>query len=266
MKLLMRRGMCFFLLFFCTLIFLIQIIIHLNDQTSFILSHDDFEKEIFSKRVDLSLTIDDYDQDKIFRLNPVNLCKNSNETPLFTAFVIIAPDSFHKRQLIRATWANKTLFSSKVKVIFVIGLPSSSSSKSGKVNEEIDQEFSKHQDILQLNFVDSYYKITKKVMLSFKWIHTYCSQTKYILRINEDVFVNTFELIRFFDLSNIPYKSRQIYGWLVKNFTTNVNRKENTKFYVAHSEYACAQYPDYPSGSFFFNLKYDLKHRTGDPI
>jgi len=253
MKLLMRRGMCFFLLFFCTLIFLIQKIIHLNDQTRFILSHDDFEKEILSKRVDLSLTIDDYDQAKIFRLNPVNLCKNSSETILFTAFVIIAPNSFHKRKLIRATWANKTLFSSKVKVIFVIGLPASSSSKNGKVNEEIEREFSKYQDILQLNFVDSYYKITKKVMLSFKWIHTYCSETKYILRINEDVFVNTFELIRFFNPSNnnIAYKPRQIYGWLVKNFTTNVNRKENTKFYVTNNEYACAQYPDYPSGNLF---------------
>ena len=251
MKLLMRRKICFFLLLFFTLTFLIKIIIiHLNDQTRFILSHDEFEKEILSKRVDLSLTIDDYDQENIFRLNPFNLCTNSSETPLFTAFVIIAPDAFHKRQLIRATWANKTLFSPKVKVIFVIGL-SSSSSKSVEINEDIEREFFQHQDILQLNFVDSYYKITKKVMLSFKWIHTYCSKTKYILRINEDVFVNTFELIRFFDPinNNIVYMPRQIYGWLVKNFTTNVNRKRNTKFFVTTNEYACAQYPDYPSGS-----------------
>ena len=120
-------------------------------------------------------------------------------------------------------------------------------SKSEDVNERIKQEFFTHLDIVQMKFNDSYYTITKKVMFSFKWIYKYCPNAKYALRINDDVFVNTFALINLFK-NLIEYKPRQIYGWLVKNFTAQVVRSHKDKFYVSRKEYALDQYPDYPSG------------------
>jgi hypothetical protein len=231
-----------FVLFIFTLI-LLYILIIVNDESRNILTRDEFMKEIFNKRIDLSSTFD-YENADFYHLNPASLCdtNNKNESFLFIGFVIISPHSFHKRQLIRNTWANKTLFSSKLRVVFIVG-----KSKDEEINAQIENEFNTNQDILQLKFIDSYFKITKKVMLGFKWIHARCSNVMYVLRINEDVFVNTFAMIHLFE-TEIRYKPRQIYGWLVKNFTTYVNRKENEKFYVSRDDYACGQYPDYPSG------------------
>ena len=84
-------------------------------------------------------------------------------------------------------------------------------------------------------------------MLSFNWISKYCPMAKYVLRINDDAFVNTFALIDFFEKHTV-YKKRQIYGWLVKNSTTKVSRKPNDKFLITKKEYALEQFPDYPSG------------------
>ena len=209
-----------------------------------ILPHDEFIHEIMTKRVDITNKMN-LNLSSWINLSPSNFCHTTNSNLLFTALVIIAPNSFHKRQLIRATWANQTLFSSKLRVIFVVGM-----SPYLEVNKQIQTEFNMHQDILQLKLLDSYFRITKKLMIGFKWVHTYCSNSKYVLRINEDVFVNTFALIRLFT-NDIVYKRRQIYGWLNRNFTTYVDRRENEKFFVSRKDYACDQYPDYPSGKSF---------------
>ena len=231
------------LIFIFILFYIIRII---NDESRNLLTHVEFMKEILNKRIDISSTFD-YEHIDIYRLSPTNLCQSNdfasqNQSLLFISFVIISPDSFHKRQQIRMTWANKTLFSTELKLIFIVGM-----SKRDDINEKIRTEFNIHQDIVQMKFIDSYFKITKKVMLSFKWIHVHCSNAKYVLRINEDVFVNTFALINLFT-NKIEHKPRQIYGWLIKNFTTYVNRKDNEKFYVSREDYACGQFPDYPSG------------------
>ena len=208
------------------------------------LSYEDFMKEIMLKRIDLSGTIDQLNDldNQLYNLNPESICRGSNRTILFIGFVVISPKSWKKRNTIRTTWADKKRFSDKLKLIFTVGM-----SDDDETDRLIEKEFNNHGDILQLKFLDSYQKITRKVMLSFKWISKYCPMAKYVLRINDDAFVNTFALIDFFEKHTV-YKKRQIYGWLVKNSTTKVSRKPNDKFLITKKEYALEQFPDYPSG------------------
>ena len=217
-----------------------------REARSNVLSRADFVKEIMLKRVDLSLTVEHFNEEEanIFHLNPRELCLGGDESLLFVAFVVISPDAFGKRSMIRATWANATLFSSRLRVFFALG-----KSQDEQVNEQIKAEFERHRDVLQLNFIDSYSRITRKVMLSFRWIASHCSLVaRYVLRTNEDVIVNSFALLDLFSPQRMAYEPRQIYGWLVKNYTTHVDRKRSGKFYVSYEEYALPQYPDYPSG------------------
>ena len=142
-----------------------------------------------------------------FKLNPKTLvCEPlSGESILFITFVIIAPHHFEKRDLIRQTWGNRTL-SPVFKLIFTIGM-----SKDDVVNKRIENEFSLHKDILQINhFIDSYFNMTTKIMKSLKWITEYCSNAKYIMRINDDVVVNTYPLIEHF--KKLPYQLNQIFS------------------------------------------------------
>jgi thymidine kinase len=118
--------------------------------------------------------------------------------------VIISPHQFEQRNHIRNTWANKQ-FNSDLKVIFTVAL-----SKNQTVNKLLIDEFNFYGDILQIeNLIDSYYNCSIKIMKTYKWISNYCSNTKYILKICDDVVVNTPELIRNYK-NLIAYKPNHI--------------------------------------------------------
>ena len=176
-----------------------------------------------------------------FKLNPKTLvCEPlTGKSILFITFVILAPHHFEKRNLIRQTWGNRTL-SPDFKLIFTIGM-----SKDDAVNKKIEDEFNLHKDILQINhFIDSYFNMTTKIMKSLKWITKYCSNAKYILRINDDVVVNTHPLIEHF--ANKPYELNQIFGYGI--YGVGPIRWKDNKFYVSEQEYPPSRYDDYIEG------------------
>ena len=177
-----------------------------------------------------------------FFLNPKELICNQRGKQLFVAFVIIAPESFERRNVIRTTWGDNLLAPDDFKVIFTVGL-----SKNSTVNEMIVKEFKLYQDIIQINnFYDSYFNMTTKIMMSLKWITKHCYNAQYILRINDDVMANTLALIKYF--KSIPYKKNQLFGHLLRN--TRPIRFQH-KHQVTFNQFPGEIYPDYPEGIFF---------------
>ncbi len=173
-------------------------------------------------------------------LNPkYSICHpNTKIQLLLFVFVVIAPDKFEKRMIIRNTWANMTVFKD-MKVVFVVGL-----SKNSHVNTQIKQEFDFHKDLIQIDFIDSYHKLTSKIILSFKWISNYCYNSKFILRINDDVFVNTFYLLDY--LNALNYEKNRLYGLVESNAVPE--RNPNNKFYVSYDAFYNSKYDNYVEG------------------
>ena len=186
------------------------------------------------------------DENDIFeyRLNPKwSICdkKPQTEVYLFIAFVIISPNQFEQRNHIRNTWANKK-FNSDLKVIFTVAL-----SKNQTVNKLLIDEFNLFGDILQIeNLIDSYYNCSIKIMKTFKWISNYCSNTKYILKICDDVVVNTPELIRNYK-NVITYKQNHIYGYGI--YGVGPIRDPGNKWYVSEKEFNGTSFPPYIQGN-----------------
>jgi hypothetical protein len=180
----------------------------------------------------------DIDIKNEFELNPEYSICSKDEEILIIAFVNIAPNFFEKRNLIRSTYGND--FGSDFKLVFSVGMSSDE-----MVNAKIKEEYLLHKDIVQIKSLnDSYYKLTKKVMTSFKWTSHYCSNAKYILRIDDDVILNKYEFINYF--KQIPYRKSQVYGNLIKG--SYPRRDINNKFYVNWNEYPLKKYPWYVDG------------------
>jgi hypothetical protein len=177
-----------------------------------------------------------------FYLNPKDLICDPNKKLLLIAFVVIAPDRFEKRNVIRSTWGSNSLAPDEFKLVFSVG-----KSENSTINEIVLNEFLLHEDILQINnFTDSYFNMTAKIMKSFRWISMYCPNAQYVLRINDDVMVNTFGLINYF--KNITLGKNQIYGHLLKK--TSPIRFQH-KHMVSRIEYDKDFYPIYPEGKIF---------------
>ena len=132
------------------------------------------------------------------------------------------------------------IWGSAFKLVFSMGM-----STDEMVNKQIREEYFLHKDIVQIKSLnDSYYKLTKKIMTTFRWISHYCSNAKYVLCIDDDVILNKYEFINY--LKQIPYKQNQIFGNLVKG--SYPRRDINNKFYVKWSEYPLKKYPWYVDG------------------
>ena len=169
-----------------------------------------------------------------FSLNPGHdVCKarRSNLELLFISFVIIAPSYFEKRNEIRNTWANKQ-FANDLRNIFVVAM-----STNETINQMIRDEFELYQDIVQINdLLDSYRVINIKIMKAFKWIAKYCTRAKYILRICDDVIVNTPKLIRNFRYDPFyKYKKNKIYAMTLSG--VGPDHSPSSKWYVSELEF-----------------------------
>ena len=124
-------------------------------------------------------------------LNPVNFCKGGKL--LFIVYVHSSPKYLERRKIIRRTWGNPKYHDSIFKVLFVLG----SVPGNDDLQQAITKESDRYGDILQEDFIDSYRNLTHKGVAALKWINQFCSTPKYVLKTDDDTFVNTFIYIRY---------------------------------------------------------------------
>jgi hypothetical protein len=183
----------------------------------------------------------------IYIINPKeSICKNKNLTLL--TFVLTRRDNFIQRETIRTTWANKTLFS-QMRVIFLIG-----SSNDTQLDKKIENESKLNGDIVQESFQDTYLNLTLKTIQGIKWVSNYCSNAKYVLKVDDDVFVNSFSLLNYLD--NLKLKTKNNLLCRLRKRSPIV-RDLNSKFYISYNitkKKFYSQYCDGPAYIFQGNL------------
>ncbi|XP_045163380.1 beta-1,3-galactosyltransferase 1-like [Mercenaria mercenaria] len=108
-----------------------------------------------------------------------------------TVLVVVntAADHFERRQTIRETWTNSTYYShlATVRVLFLLGRTENRIVQSG-----IQMEFEEHKDILQGDFIDSYFNLTHKGVMGLKWVTERCRNAEMVLKVDDDILVNMF--------------------------------------------------------------------------
>ncbi|KAK3577723.1 hypothetical protein CHS0354_002935 [Potamilus streckersoni] len=138
----------------------------------------------------------------------------------FIIMVHTATDNFYRRSVMRETWANKDVLRNySMRVLFLLGRP-----QDKKVQTVIEHESSLHKDIVQGNFLDTYHNLTHKGVLGYRWISEFCPQAKFVLKVDDDVFVNVFKLLLNMSKSYNADK-RKIRCYVRINGTSPIQRK-----------------------------------------
>ena len=86
---------------------------------------------------------------------------------------------------IRETWGSVVKTNKEVKLICMLG-----QTLNAQVQNQINSESSHFHDIVQEDFLDSYMNLSLKSAAMLKWSYTYCPSAKYILKADDDTFVN----------------------------------------------------------------------------
>lgn len=116
--------------------------------------------------------------------------KNNSRNSVFIA-IISAPGHFDKRSEIRQTWIsqlNNQSVNGSLNLAgygFVIGR-----STDNDTNVKIEQESQTFNDILQIDMIDTYYNLTTKVVGLVNWLNNNCSSVDFVVKVDDDVFVN----------------------------------------------------------------------------
>lgn len=187
------------------------------------------------------LSQNDYTQliDLNFSFNILNLVCNES-SPLLLVLVHSAPKNYAKRKTIRETWGSQT--GDNVKIVFMLGLVNEFNLQS-----RLEEENRQFNDIIQGNFLDTYKNITYKHVMVFKYVIYHCPQAKYILKTDDDVFVNMPTMRNFLTVDLSPYGARNVLFCTVKK-NSKVLRTYRSKWRVSFSEYPQRNYPSYCPG------------------
>lgn len=95
-----------------------------------------------------------------------------------------AVNHWEARSAVRQTWGRFAVERGAT-LFFLIG---STTDPSFQRRVEIEEEH--NGDILQGHFIDNYFNLTLKTISMMKWISDRCSKVKYVLKVDDDMFVN----------------------------------------------------------------------------
>ena len=125
------------------------------------------------------------------------------------------------------------------------------SSNNASIQEAIALESDLYGDILQEDFIDSYRNLTYKAIMGLKWTSKHCPNARYVLKTDDDIFVNIFNVINHLQgLDRLgPSLNRTILCLVWSRM--KVVREPTSKWYIPKSEFWPDYFPHYCSGSAF---------------
>ncbi|XP_040001022.1 N-acetyllactosaminide beta-1,3-N-acetylglucosaminyltransferase 2a [Xiphias gladius] len=164
-------------------------------------------------------------------------------------FLLLAVKSviphFDRRQAIRETWGRAGVLANRtVATVFLLGnaMPVDHfPDLLGMLGHEADL----HKDLLQWDYRDTFFNLTLKEVLFLEWFSQNCPHARYILKGDDDVFVNTLRIIDLLEgLSENKAKDLFI-GDVISNAGPHRDRK--LKYFIPESVFV-GQYPPYAGG------------------
>jgi hypothetical protein len=160
-------------------------------------------------------------------------------------YVHTAPSHFKHRSIIRQTWGSARHYpDAEVRVVFVMGLD-----ETGGTQPAVAFESAQYGDIVQEDFRDTYRNLTYKAIAALKWVSTYCPQAEFVLKSDDDMFVNMFTLIRHLrSLATLSNVRKHLLLCLVWD---RMPVLREGKWGVSERELKADFYPVYCSGSAF---------------
>lgn len=177
------------------------------------------------------------------------LCPQQGKELKLLILVISAPSHLDARLAIRQTWGHFGI-RRDVTMAFLLGRITNST-----LNAALKQENFIYDDLILGNFIDSYNNLTLKTISGLEWIDRHCSKVQFILKTDDDMFINVARLLQFLD-NHKKYK-RSIYGRLARKWKPI--RSKKSKYYVSKEQFSALVFPSFTTGPAYV-LTNDIVH------
>ncbi|XP_030071977.1 UDP-GlcNAc:betaGal beta-1,3-N-acetylglucosaminyltransferase 7 [Microcaecilia unicolor] len=151
-----------------------------------------------------------------------------------------------RRETIRKTWGKeKEVDGKKIKTVFLLGTASKDEERAN-YQKLLDYENYIYGDILQWNFLDTFFNLTLKEVHFLKWLSIYCNDVDYIFKGDDDVYVSPDNILEFLEGN----AGENLFVGDVLHNARPIRRKDN-KYYIPNALYDKSLYPPYAGGGGF---------------
>ena len=126
-----------------------------------------------------------------YLMHPLGLCPAGVHLS-YLVYVLSAPANIKTRQEVRQTWAAPDLLvEHHSRLMFIMGRPSDR-----RLLLQLKKESSVHRDIVMEDFVAAYDNLTYSSIAALRWVTYHCPNVSYVIKADDDVYVNIFKLIQ----------------------------------------------------------------------
>ena len=165
------------------------------------------------------------DRNDTYFIHNENVCFGINDL-FIVVLVHSATANVARRNFIRKTWGNSTMRmfeNHQMRVVFLLGKPVKS-----QYQTTIKLESELYSDIVQGTFLDTYQNLTYKALLGLRWATDNCGQSKFVLKVDDDVVVDTQRLLKLLS-TKYAHVNRTIFCEVRSNGTDRIFRRGKWK-------------------------------------
>jgi hypothetical protein len=179
--------------------------------------------------------------------NP-NICDVMNKSQVIDLVIMIFTEHENRaaRDAIRQTWISVAQDNSKtsnIRYAFLLGYTDNE-----RASEDVLQESSRYGDIIKEDFLDSYQNLTYKTVMAYKWASTKCARAKYVMKTDNDMFVNIPALMKLLR-QNGDQLQHAITGKCLHSWCATPIRNTRSKWFASIESYPHNSYPGFCSGT-----------------
>ena len=179
-----------------------------------------------------------------FTINEEKLCEVGGRKAAQVDLLLLIPstaDEQNARRVIRNSYASESRNNTaNVRHVFLFGVH-----KKEEQNRQIRRESQIHHDIILIDMVDSYDNLTRKVISGLTWSSSFCSNAKYIIKLDTDTWLNIRKLLTIIKANGLQLQNAV--GGTPQHGARPIRDPKN-KWYIPATEYPGDVYPDYCSG------------------
>lgn len=182
-----------------------------------------------------------YQQQRPFTLRERPACADID--PFLVILVASSPRDVKARQAVRRTWGSRdSWWGQRILTLFLLGQDTQREDKAAALS--VEDESILYGDIIRQDFMDTYDNLTLKTIMAFQWLSEFCSNARFFMKTDTDVFINTPNLVKF--LLRLNSSENVFTGYpFMDNFAY---RGFDKKRYISYEEYPFKLYPPYCSG------------------
>lgn len=170
-----------------------------------------------------------------------DICKKKPKVEILVV-VVSSPSHILQRQSIRESWGKQAKERKRMALLFILG-------RSSDLDQHVINEAAQHEDIVLTNHEDTYENLSLKILAALQWSQDFCPQAKYLVKVDDDVFMQIprlHTLLAGMNRSKLNRGKKLILGNVASGWAPS--HEIDSKYYISPMQFNKTVFPAFVTG------------------